>query len=231
MSDVKNTQKKRLSKDAAKPRLRSTTPPAKTRRKFPLSPNPLPQTFFNRPTLSVAKELLGKYLICDFDDSPVIARIVDVEAYIGQDDLACHASKGRTKRTEVLFGPAGMTYVYLIYGMYDLLNVVTEKLDFPAAILIRGIEVFSDTPDSPIRRIDGPGRLTRFLNITRSHNQLDATLGQSLWIEDHQEKISKKQIQASPRIGVDYACEWAKKLWRFSLPSPPEDQSDCHSSE
>jgi len=184
-------------------------------------PNPLPQTFFNRPTLMVAKNLLGKYLISDFQDSRVIARIVDVEAYIGQDDLACHASKGRTKRTEVLFGPAGVTYVYLIYGMYDLLNFVTETVDFPAAILIRGIEVFGEAPDSPVQRIDGPGQLTRFLKVNRSHNQLDATLGQSLWIEDHQEKVLRKQIQASPRIGVDYAGEWAKKPWRFSLPSLP----------
>lgn len=221
MSDEKNSQKKKLAKPSTNPLLRSTTPPPKTPLNFPLSPNPLPRTFFNRPTLTVAKDLLGKYLFCDVGDSPVIARIVDVEAYIGQDDLACHASKGRTKRTEVLFGPAGMTYVYLIYGMYDLLNFVTEKVDFPAAILIRGIEVFGKTPDHSIRRIDGPGRLTRFLNITRSHHQLDATLGQSLWIEDHQEKISKNQIQASPRIGVDYAGEWAKKLWRFSLPSLP----------
>ena len=180
-------------------------------------PNPLPRTFFDRPTLTVAKDLLGKYLVCECDASRVMARIVDVEAYIGQVDLACHASKGRTKRTEVLFGPAGMTYVYLIYGMYDLLNFVTERIDYPAAILIRGIEVFGHSPDIPVRRIDGPGRLTRFLQIDRSHHQLDATLGQSLWIEDHQEKVLRKHIQASPRIGVDYAGKWAKKPWRFRL--------------
>lgn len=221
MSNSQRMPKAKTAQPATQRRLRFAMSPTKTRLKFPPSPNPLPRTFFDRPTLTVAKDLLGKYLICDFDHSHVRARIVDVEAYIGQDDLACHASKGRTKRTEVLFGPAGVTYVYLIYGMYDLLNIVTEDVDFPAAILIRGIEVVGNTPAIPVQRIDGPGRLTRFLNITRHLNQLDATLGQSLWIEDHQEKVLRKQIQASPRIGVDYAGEWAKKPWRFSLPSLP----------
>lgn len=150
----------------------------------------------------------------------VVARIVDVEAYIGQEDKACHASKGRTKRSEVLFGPAGYTYVYLIYGMYDLLNFVTERLDFPAAILIRGVEIVEQDTEilsQPIR-IDGPGRVCRRLAIDRTLNRIDATTGQSIWVEDRGEKISRKQIHASPRIGVDYAGEWALKPWRFFLP-------------
>ena len=98
----------------------------------------LSQSFFNRPTLRVAKDLLGKYLIRQDEQSSCSVRIVDVEAYVGPEDRACHASKGRTKRTEVMFGPAGITYVYLIYGMYHCLNLVTEAIGFPAAVLIRG---------------------------------------------------------------------------------------------
>ncbi|MCZ6801310.1 MAG: DNA-3-methyladenine glycosylase [Nitrospirae bacterium] len=183
-------------------------------------PNLLPRKFFNRPTLRVAQDLLGKYLVREQEGKPIQARIVDVEAYIGPDDLACHASKGRTKRTEVMFGPAGVTYVYLIYGMYDLLNIVTGPIDFPAAILIRGIEVTGmgkdDLPTRPTR-IDGPGKLTRFLQIDRSLNGWDTTQGHTLWIEDHQEKIARKHILALPRIGINYAGEWAHKPWRLCL--------------
>jgi len=185
-------------------------------------PSPLPQTFFNRPTLTVAKGLLGKVLNTQTSSGILQTKIVDVEAYVGPKDKACHASKGRTKRTEIMFGPAGFTYVYLIYGMYHCLNIVTEQEEFPAAILIRGLEILREdhSPDLP-RRIDGPGRVCRFLEIDRTHNGLDATLGTALWIEDHGLAVSKKHIQALPRIGVDYAGEWAKKLWRFCLTVPP----------
>jgi DNA-3-methyladenine glycosylase len=149
-------------------------------------------------------------------------KIVDVEAYVGPKDKACHASKGRTKRTEIMLGTAGFTYVYLIYGMYHCLNIVTEEEDYPAAILIRGLELLGEE-DAPVcqNRIDGPGRVSRFLDIDRTHNGLDTTLGRNLWIEDHGLVVTRKQTQALPRIGVDYAGEWAKKLWRFCLPTPP----------
>jgi DNA-3-methyladenine glycosylase len=184
--------------------------------------NPLSREFFERPTLKVAKELLGKVLIRQSPNGTMHTKIVDVEAYVGPKDKACHASKGRTKRTEILFGPAGFTYVYLIYGMYHCLNIVTEREEYPAAILIRGLELLGevDAPSCQIR-IDGPGRVCRFLEVDRAHNGLDATLGTALWIEDQGLAISRKQIQAQPRIGVDYAGEWAKKLWRFCLPAPP----------
>lgn len=190
-----------------------------------MKPKPLPRTFFDRPTLTVAKELLGKYLIRDTNDTRFTARIVDVEAYIGEKDLACHASKGRTKRTEVMFGPAGVTYVYLIYGMYDLLNIVTESIDFPAAILIRGIEVTGSNADGPPTRIEGPGRLTRFLHINRDLNGFDMTVGHTLWMEDRGEPIPRQAIRTSPRIGVNYAGEWAKKPWRFCLSMPTKTAS------
>ncbi len=180
-------------------------------------PKPLPPSFYARPTLKVAKDLLGKYLIRNSAAGRSAAGIVDVEAYIGPEDKACHASKGRTKRTEVLFGKPGFTYVYLIYGMYDLLNFVTERPDFPAAILIRGVEIVEQGNKAlpePIR-IDGPGRVCRQLGIDRTLNCVDATIGQSIWVEDRGEHVPRQQIQALPRIGVDYAGEWAHKPWRF----------------
>jgi len=194
--------------------------------------NPLPREFYNRKTLKVAKDLLGKVLVKDTRNDTILTKIIDVEAYVGPKDKACHASKGRTKRTEIMFGPAGFTYVYLIYGMYHCLNIVTEEEDFPAAILIRGLEILrKENPTGSPTRIDGPGRVCRFLEIDRTHNGLDATLGASLWIEDQGFAISRKQIQALPRIGVDYAGEWAQKLWRFCLPAPPPPKARGNSAK
>jgi len=170
----------------------------------------LPQSYFNRPTLVVARSLVGKYLVRENGKGTVAGKIIEVEAYIGTKDKACHASKGRTARTEVLFGPPGMAYVYLIYGMYDMLNVVTERLEVPAAVLVRAIEVDG-------RLIDGPGKLCRALEIDRSLHRLDLTQGQSLWFEDRGSRVSRKQVGTFPRIGVDYAGAWAKKPWRFRL--------------
>ena len=183
---------------------------------------PLRREFYERPTLRVAKDLLGKVLVKEEENRTIYMKIVDVEAYVGPEDKACHASKGRTKRTEIMFGPAGFTYVYLIYGMYQLLNIVTEREDYPAAILIRGLEFLEhDGTQTRPNRIDGPGRVGRFLELDRTHNGLDTTQGTTIWLEDHALPVLRKQIQALPRIGVDYAGEWAKKLWRFSLPAPP----------
>ena len=170
----------------------------------------LPQSYFSRSTLMVARSLVGKYLVRANGNGTVAGRIIEVEAYVGCEDKACHASKGRTARTEVLFGPPGISYVYLIYGMYHMLNVVTEKTEFPAAVLIRAIEV-----DGQL--IDGPGKLCRVLEIDRSLNRLDMTHGQSLWFEDRGMRVSSKQVGTFPRIGVDYAGAWAKKPWRFRL--------------
>jgi DNA-3-methyladenine glycosylase len=173
-------------------------------------PTPLARTFFTRPTLTVARSLVGQYLVRENGKGTVAGRIIEVEAYIGAEDKACHASKGRTARTEVLFGPPGISYVYLIYGMYHMLNVVTERAEFPAAVLIRAIEVDGEL-------IDGPGKLCRELGIDRSLHRLDMTHGRSLWFEDRGASVSKKQVRTFPRIGVDYAGPWAKKLWRFRL--------------
>lgn len=170
----------------------------------------LPRDYFDRPTLDVARSLVGKYLVREKSGGLISGRIIEVEAYIGQEDKACHASKGRTARTDVLFGPPGHAYVYLCYGMYEMLNVVTEQEGFPAAILLRAVECED-------RLIDGPGRLTRAFDIDRRLNRFDLTLGQSLWFEDRGEVISTGVLNTHPRIGVDYAGEWAHKPWRFRL--------------
>ncbi|MBI4002063.1 MAG: DNA-3-methyladenine glycosylase [Nitrospira defluvii] len=170
----------------------------------------LPRQYFARPTLEVARSLIGKYLVRDNGQGLIAGKIIEVEAYVGPEDKACHASKGRTQRTDVMFGPAGVVYVYLIYGMYHCLNVVTEREDFPAAVLIRAIEIDG-------RLIDGPGRLCRELGIDRTLNRHDLTQGESLWLEERNSTSTHKTIGAFPRIGVDYAGSWAQKLWRFRL--------------
>jgi DNA-3-methyladenine glycosylase len=174
----------------------------------------LPREYFARPTVEVARSLVGKFLIRDNRRSrPMVGRIVEVEAYVGPEDKACHASKGRTARTEVLFGPPGHAYVYLCYGMYEMLNVVTEREGFPAAILLRAVEC-----DGVL--IDGPGRLTRAFDIDRSLNRVDLTVGEALWFEDRGVRVPRGALKTYPRIGVDYAGEWARKPWRFRIHEP-----------
>ncbi|MEI8013380.1 MAG: DNA-3-methyladenine glycosylase [Nitrospira sp.] len=170
----------------------------------------LPRIYFNRPTVQVARALIGKYLVRAIDGRTLAGKIVEVEAYVGSEDKACHASKGRTQRTDVMFGPAGVAYVYLIYGMHHCLNVVTEREEFPAAVLIRAIELDG-------KLIDGPGRLCRAMQIDRSLNRADLTMGESLWFEDRGASVKRGNVEARPRIGVDYAGEWSRKLWRFRL--------------
>ncbi|HEV8326534.1 MAG TPA: DNA-3-methyladenine glycosylase [Nitrospiraceae bacterium] len=170
----------------------------------------LSRIYFNRPTLTVARSLIGKYLVRAIDGRILAGKIVEVEAYVGSQDKACHASKGRTQRTDVMFGPGGVAYVYLIYGMYHCLNVVTDREKFPSAVLIRAIEIDGEL-------IDGPGRLCRALQIDRRLNRVDLTTGESLWFEDRGALVERGDVGAYPRVGVDYAGEWAKKPWRFRL--------------
>ena len=163
----------------------------------------LPRKFYLRPTLEVAKDLLGKYLV--YKDKA--GKIIEVEAYIGQKDLACHASKGKTKRNEAMFLEGGHIYIYLIYGIYHCLNIVTGKKDSPEAVLIRALEDENS---------DGPGKLCRVFGLSRSHNGLDLRKG-PIYIEDRGVKIPKNQILKTPRIGVDYAGSDAKLPWRFLI--------------
>ena len=178
--------------------------------KISLAGSILGRPYFARPTVQVARSLIGKYLVRMIDGRILAGKIVEVEAYVGPEDKACHASKGRTQRTDVMFGPAGVSYVYLIYGMYHCLNVVTEREEFPSAVLIRAIEIDGEL-------IDGPGRLCRALQIDRGLNRADLTTGESLWFEDRGILIKRGDVGAHPRVGIDYAGEWAEKLWRFRL--------------
>jgi len=170
----------------------------------------LSRRYFARPTVQVARSLIGKYLVRVIDGRILAGKIVEVEAYVGSQDRACHASKGRTQRTDVMFGPGGVAYVYLIYGMYHCLNVVTEREEFPAAVLIRAIEIDGEL-------IEGPGRLCRALQIDRRLNRVDLTTGEFIWFEDRGVVVEKADVGSHPRVGVDYAGEWAKKPWRFRL--------------
>lgn len=155
----------------------------------------------------MARELLGKYLVRKIGSKIVRAKITETEAYCGPHDLACHASKGMTPRTKVMFGPPGHAYIYLIYGMYHCLNIVTEKEGNPSAVLIRGLELDG---------MDGPGKLCRGLKIDKTLNGIDICGSRYLWIENGA-KVPKNKIKKSKRIGVDYAGKWKDKLWRFYL--------------
>lgn len=164
----------------------------------------LQPSWFERDTVEVARDLLGKHLVFSGNRETVSLPITETEAYVGSHDLACHASKGRTPRTEVMYGPPGRWYIYLIYGMYDMLNIVTMEKGHPAAVLIRGVEGYN-----------GPGKLTKALGITRELNSQIASRKSRLWIEDKNIHVSEERIEITPRIGVDYAKEWATKPYRF----------------
>ncbi|MSP39821.1 MAG: DNA-3-methyladenine glycosylase [Deltaproteobacteria bacterium] len=183
-------------------------------------PLKLSRSFYEQSTVDVAKLLLGKFLVRKHSDGDCIGRIVETEAYIGPQDLACHGSKGRTKRTEVIFGPPGRVYVYLIYGFYNMLNLVTEAKDYPAAVLIRAVEPLTGIEMmKQCRRTDelrnlasGPGKLCQAFAIDRRLNDADAC-GKELYVEDRGEPAPK--MLATPRIGVDYAGKWKDKRLRF----------------
>ena len=163
--------------------------------------------FYSRDAETVAKDLLGTTLIYQFGDVIQRSRIVETEAYVGTHDLASHASKGRTKRTEVMFGPPGHAYVYLIYGMYDMLNIVTGADGDAQAVLIRAVEPLENISG----KTDGPGKLTRTLGITRALNQ-HALSNEPLWLEPG---TPPQEVITTPRIGIDYAKEWKDAPLRF----------------
>jgi DNA-3-methyladenine glycosylase len=182
----------------------------------------LPRFFYEQKTVDVAKQLLGKYLVRKHPEGDTVGRIVETEAYVGPQDLACHASKGRTARTEVMFGQAGYAYVYFIYGFYNMLNLVTEQKDHPAAVLIRAVEPVSGIDLMRQRRemdklrdlANGPGKLCLAFAIDRSLNGADLCNG-VLYVEDRGDPAPK--FNATPRIGVDYAGKWKDKRYRFLI--------------
>jgi DNA-3-methyladenine glycosylase len=167
----------------------------------------LTERFFRAGADDVARNLLGKTLVRQGKRGLRRLVITETEAYLGAHDLACHAARGRTRRTEVMFGPPGIFYVYLIYGLHWMLNVVTGAHAHPAAVLIRGL-----------RGLPGPGRLTRELMISGDLNGLRAAPTSGLWFEDHDLSLGPGRIIASPRVGVDYAGPlWSAAPLRFVL--------------
>jgi DNA-3-methyladenine glycosylase len=158
--------------------------------------------FFCRDVIDVAQDLIGKFLVVKNASAVLEYMITEVEAYRGEKDLACHASKGRTTRTEIMYHKGGYIYVYLIYGMYWMLNFVAGSENNPQAVLIRGVEGY-----------DGPGKLTRSLGIDGSYYGEDLCNSERIWVEDRNQTL---QIKTTKRIGIDYAGEpWISKPWRF----------------
>lgn len=164
----------------------------------------LGKDFFGRPTLTVARDMLGKFLVCRDGRRIKAAMITEVEAYDGSEDRASHASRGQTHRNVPMFGEAGNWYVYLVYGMHWMLNIVTGARGYPAAVLLRGVE-----------GVSGPGRLAREFGADKSFDGRRVSKRAGLWIEDRGVRIPRSRIGRSARIGVDYAGEWASKPYRF----------------
>jgi DNA-3-methyladenine glycosylase len=164
--------------------------------------------FFERDVLQVAPDLLGKYIVRQANGIATRYRIVETEAYRGEEDLACHASKGRTPRTDVMYRRGGVVYVYLIYGMHYMLNFVTATEGNPQAALIRGVE-----------NAVGPGRVSRLLKVDKSFYAEDLLTSTRIWVEDGNEPAPK--IKTGKRVGIDYAGAWRDKPWRFITPALP----------
>ncbi len=180
----------------------------------------LPPDFFNRDTKKVARDLLGKVLYHQSGNQLFRAVITETEAYHGTTDLACHCSKGVTPRTEVMFGNPGHIYIYLIYGMYQMLNFVTMPQGFPAAVLIRGVkdlQVSQNGKDfKPLNiKTDGPGKLTKQMQIDKKLNKKLIAPESNLWVVDEGILVPDNQVVKTKRIGIDYAKEWKDKPWRF----------------
>ncbi len=168
------------------------------------SDNKLNADFFKKDALEVAPNLLGKFLVVKTGKVINKYKIVEVEVYRGEEDKACHANKGKTKRNQIMYNCGGYLYVYLIYGMYWMLNIVTGKTGHPQAVLIRGLE-----------GLNGPGKITKTLGIDRSHYGENLAVSDRIWIEDNNEIA---EYITAKRIGIDYAgTSWKNKPWRYIL--------------
>jgi DNA-3-methyladenine glycosylase len=198
----------------------------------------LPRAFFGRPTARVARDLLGKVLVRRVPPGSTIgatwsggaavlhARIVEVEAYLGERDAASHARRGPTPRASIMFGPPGYLYVYLVYGMHHCMNFVTESDGTAGAVLIRAAEplesptgLASDARGRGARPLSGPGKLCSGLGITLADKGLDLTAGGALFVADDGARAPRRAT--SPRIGVDYAGDWVARRLRFYVPGNP----------
>jgi DNA-3-methyladenine glycosylase len=171
----------------------------------------LTRSFYAREdTLAVARDLIGMHLVHLSGGDRRVGRIVETEAYLGPEDLAAHSARGRTPRTEIMFGPPGHAYVYFIYGVWNCVNVVTAAAGIPHAVLLRALEPVAGIRD----KTWGPGLLCRAMNIDRTLNGIDLC-GTRLWVERPKAPIPRVRISRATRVGVDYAGHWAKRLWRF----------------
>jgi DNA-3-methyladenine glycosylase len=181
-----------------------------------------PRSFYDRPTLTVARALIGARLVRILDGVKLVGLITETEAYISQKDLACHARAGRTARTAVMFGEPGHAYVYFTYGNHWMLNVVTERPGFPAAVLIRAIQPVAGIDVMLERRTGrdtfGPGKLCQAMGITKSENGVDLTeTSGELWIEPGV-KVPNSLVTKGPRVGLNNTPEpWLSKPWRFLI--------------
>jgi DNA-3-methyladenine glycosylase len=181
---------------------------------------PLPRDFYGRPTVRVARDLLGKVIVRQDDADrgrTRLARIVEVEAYLGERDLASHARRGPTPRAAIMFGPPGHLYTYLIYGMYVCANFVCHTEGVAGAVLIRAAAPLDEGDPAALR---GPGKLCRELGIELRHKGLDLTLPTSpIYVAD--DGVRRVKVARSARIGIDYAGVWAPRLLRFYVPGNP----------
>ncbi len=165
--------------------------------------NRIDPSFYDLDSVSAAPKLLGKILCINTNGHIVKKRITETEAYFGEEDTACHAHKGRTKRTEILYHKGGVSYVYLCYGIHALINIITGPAEHPQGVLIRGVEGYN-----------GPGKLTKAMGISCEHNAIDLNNSNILWIED--DGFTPQAILTAPRIGIGYATkEYIDKPWRF----------------
>lgn len=181
---------------------------------------PLPRSFYNRPTLTVARDLIGARLVRVLDGMKLAGLITETEAYISGKDLACHAKAGLTQRTKVMYGEPGHAYVYFTYGNHWMLNAVTEREGFPAAVLIRAIQPIEGVDVMLERRMGrdtfGPGKLCQAMGIGKGENGVDLTeTASGLWIEAGI-KVPDKAVTKGPRVGLNSTPEpWLSKPWRF----------------
>jgi len=191
-------------------------------------PRPLPRTFYGRDTVTVARELLGSTLVRRARGATLRGRIVETEAYVGEEDLACHARAGRTPRTDPLYGPPGFAYVYITYGMHHLLNAVTEQEGRPAAVLLRALEPLEGEKRmarargvrAPHLWTSGPAKLCQALGVDLRLNRADLR-GPTIWIEEGEE-VPEERVRTSPRIGCERVpAPWATIPWRFYVADSP----------
>ncbi len=165
----------------------------------------LDKDFYLADSPDLAPRLLGKLICIDNDGVIGRYRITETEAYFGSEDTACHAHKGRTQRTETLYAEGGVLYVYLCYGIHSLINIVCGEAEHPQAVLIRGIE-----------GANGPGRVSKTLNVGLAFNKMDIVNSRRFWLED--DGFLVPEVKTSPRIGIDYATEYYRNIhWRFYI--------------